>query len=418
MGSGMTDTTSPARQPHVLLVNIYYAPHSYGGATRVAEAVSRCLVSEHGLRVSVISAMCRPEVGPYAVLKCHSQGIDNYMINMPPGRSYEEMYHNPQVMTRLRTLVEDLEPDIVHLHCLQEIGAGTIGMLKDLGLPVVLSVHDFWWLCERQFMLRPDGHYCGQDPVRIAACQGCVADMGRARGRFEFLKRQAARADRITFPSRFALELHQRSGLGQENGLVWENGVHLPGPDFFQAQARRRAADRRLAFGFVGGPSPLKGWPVIRAAFERIGRTDFTGYLVEGSLNESWWRDQNISRMQGEWHIYPRYDSSTIDDFYARIDVLLFLSQWKETFGLTVREALARGIRVIQTDSGGTTEHDGPDKHRMLRIGDGPDKLLPLLEDLLNTPHDHPAPVPVASFGQQAAGFLEIIRPLLAGRKG
>ena len=407
MGAGMT------ARPHILLINVYYAPHSYGGATRVCEAVSRSLMAEHGVRVSVISAMCRPEVAPYAVLKCQSQGIDNYMINMPPGRSYEEMYRNPRVSARIRALAEDLEPDLAHLHCLQEIGADAIGSLKEMGLPVVLSVHDFWWLCERQFMLRPDSRYCGQDPVRIDACKGCVGDMEKARARFAFLRDEAAKADLVTFPSRFALDLSRRSGLGGKKGVVWENGVQLPGPEFFAAQTARRRSDGRLSFGFVGGPSPLKGWPIILEAFKRIGRSDFTGYLVDGSLDGSWWQNQDISGMKGEWHIHPRYDSRTIDDFYARIDVLLFLSQWKETFGLTVREALARGIRVIQTDSGGTTEHEGPDRHRMLPIGAGPEKLLPVLEELLDAPREHPEPVPVISFSQQAGTFMRLIRPLL-----
>ena len=45
-----------------------------------------------------------------------------------------------------------------------------------------------------------------------------------------------------------------------------------------------------------------------------------------------------------------------MDDFFAGIDVLLFPSQWKESFGLTVREALARDIWVIATDCGAPVE--------------------------------------------------------------
>jgi glycosyltransferase involved in cell wall biosynthesis len=52
----------------------------------------------------------------------------------------------------------------------------------------------------------------------------------------------------------------------------------------------------------------------------------------------------------------PAYAQDTMDDFFAGIDVLLFPSQWKESFGLTVREALARDVWVILTDSGGAVE--------------------------------------------------------------
>jgi glycosyltransferase involved in cell wall biosynthesis len=45
-----------------------------------------------------------------------------------------------------------------------------------------------------------------------------------------------------------------------------------------------------------------------------------------------------------------------MDDFFESIDVLLFPSQWKESFGLTVREALIRDVWVIATDGGGSVE--------------------------------------------------------------
>jgi glycosyltransferase involved in cell wall biosynthesis len=45
-----------------------------------------------------------------------------------------------------------------------------------------------------------------------------------------------------------------------------------------------------------------------------------------------------------------------MDDFFDGVDVLLIPSQWKESFGLAAREALARGVRVIATASGGVVE--------------------------------------------------------------
>ena len=55
----------------------------------------------------------------------------------------------------------------------------------------------------------------------------------------------------------------------------------------------------------------------------------------------------------GEIVIVPPYNRETMDEFFASIDVLLFPSQWKESFGLTVREAIARGVWVIATEAGG-----------------------------------------------------------------
>ena len=40
---------------HLLVLNVHYAPQSFGGATVVAEALNKSLVQDHGWRVTVIT---------------------------------------------------------------------------------------------------------------------------------------------------------------------------------------------------------------------------------------------------------------------------------------------------------------------------------------------------------------------------
>jgi len=402
----------PQTPRHILLLNVFFAPHSYGGATVVAEAVARDLVAR-GIQVSAVSIMDRVDLMPYSVMTAEVGGIRNYLINLPRGRVYSERYDNPEVAALVDTLIAELEPDLVHAHCLQELGARVIEAARGRGVPVVLSVHDIWWLCEFQFMIRPNGTYCGQNPVRIENCRGCVDRMDRARIRFDRLAALADQADLITYPSQFARDLSVASGFAADKSHVWKNGVAQPGDGFFAAQAARRAADPRLVFGFLGGPSQIKGWPLLKATFEGLDRSDFAGILVDASLDGSWWTGIGISKLKGDWRVEPRFGQAEIDAFYARIDVLLFPSQWKETFGLTIREAACRGIRVIQTASGGTEEWAGADPDRMPAIGDGPDRLRAEVRRVLDAPGAHPAPVPVTGYGDQAQAFLGLVAPLL-----
>ncbi|MFX0543645.1 glycosyltransferase [Roseovarius sp. S4756] len=412
----MNSAQPPAAAPHVLIANIFFAPYTYGGATIVAEEVAQHLRQTHGWQVSVVSAMSRSDLVPYAIQKVEKDGIANYLINLPHGRSYAEMYNNSNVTEAVARLIGAIGPDLLHLHCIQEIGAGIVSAARQRDVPVILSTHDFWWICERQFMIRMDDVYCGQDPVDIEQCRGCVGNMAQARTRFHYLRGEAAQADLITFPSHFAMDLSQRSGLTAQDAAVWPNGVNQPGQAFFDSQARRRARDPQLRFGYVGGPSHIKGWPIIRRAFSQLERDDFSGLLVDGGMADPWWKGIDLSTMRGDWKVVPRFSQKTMDDFYAEIDVLLFLSQWKETFGLTIREAIARGIRVIQTDSGGTVEHVMADPAHMLQIGDGAQALRREIEHVLDAPEAHPAPTPVDSFADQARHFTELAAPLLSAR--
>lgn len=398
--------------PHILIVNVFFAPNSYGGATVVAEEVAQALQRDHGCRISALSLISRADLHPYAMIKAEAGGIANYLVNIPPGRHASEVYNNPALSERLGTLCDRLMPDLVHVHCVQDIGAGVIEAAKAHGLPVILSVHDFWWICERQFMIRPDGRYCGQSPVRLRDCAGCVAGMSAARTRRDYLCRQAAMADLITYPGRFARDLCEASGLAPGRGVIWENGVHLPGAGFAAAQAARRGADPRLSFGYLGGPAQIKGWPDMRRAFAGLTREDFTVHLVDGSLDASWWRGQRFDDLPGDWRVHPRFAQDDMDAYYAQIDVLLFLSQWKETFGLAIREALARGIRVIQTDSGGTVEHGTARPADLIPIGAGPAPVRRRIEAALEAGRTETAPVAVTGFADQARALMGLIRDL------
>jgi len=97
--------------------------------------------------------------------------------------------------------------------------------------------------------------------------------------------------------------------------------------------------------------------------------------------------------------------------------VLLFPSQWKESFGLTVREALARDVWVIATDGGGPGEAITEGVNGNLIPLDGThEKLQASVESLLDNPgrlagYRNPRADDIMDFARQA----ETLWPILAG---
>ncbi len=88
-----------------------------------------------------------------------------------------------------------------------------------------------------------------------------------------------------------------------------------------------------------------------------MDRDDWELVLVDNTLNLGFASiDPGDWRGRGTVRIVPAYAQDTMDEFFAGIDVLLFPSQWKESFGLTVREALARDVWVIATEGGGPAD--------------------------------------------------------------
>ncbi|SMX32681.1 glycosyltransferase [Octadecabacter ascidiaceicola] len=402
---------------HILLANVFFAPFTYGGATVVAEEVAKALLARkaaaYEYKITAVSLCCHSGLADYTVLKSEKDGIQNFVINVPSKRSYSELYDNPRVTALIGELMDDLQPDVVHVHCVQDMGGGVLEAAKDRGIPSILSVHDFWWLCERQFMIKPSQTYCGQNPIRIDGCRGCVSNYDAAQKRFTYLQDISRIPDRVTYPSKFAHDLYVSSGFASDRGVVWGNGVRLPAPDFAAKQTSRRKRDTRLTFGFVGGPSQIKGWPLIRAAFKSIGRSDFRVLLVDGSAEADWWTGETFADLPGDWEVYPRFEQSEMDGFYAELDVLLFMSQWKETFGLAVREAMARGVSLIQTDSGGSAEHGSAHVADLIPIGASPDVLKEAMIAALDRHPNFRPQHSVVDFDAQAAAFEVILQDVL-----
>lgn len=343
---------------HLLVVNVFFAPRSYGGATVVAEEVARRIARAGEWRVSVLSFSDYGDVGRPAVIRTRlPDGIDHYTINLGGGgRPRDLSFDNPAITAEIAKLIAALRPDAAHVHCVQDLGVGVIDALDDAGVPVLLSTHDYWWLCERVFMMTNHGRFCDQDVIDPKVCAPCVDNAATLDARRAKALATLGKAALITYPSRHARAQHERNGA-PGHGVVLPNGVAGPGADYLRLREERRSG--RLRFGYIGGPGPIKGWPMIERAFRALDPERAELILVDAAQNvgSSWWGAYRFGPLERHVRIAPGYTMETADEFYAGIDVLFFLSTWKETFGLTSREAALRGVHVIATDCGAPVEH-------------------------------------------------------------
>jgi glycosyltransferase involved in cell wall biosynthesis len=240
---------------------------------------------------------------------------------------------------------------VVHLNAVQMMSGRLADACRARGVPYVITLHDPWWLCARQFMVRPDNTYCFQREIDLRVCEACVQGARHIRQRAVQLRDALDGAALLISPSEAHRGLYLAQGIEPARIVVAPNGVRLP------ERAVPRTRGKSLRFGFVGGREPVKGAVQVQDAFKALTRSDWELVLVDHTLNLGFSSvDASHWRMQGTVRIVPAYTQATMDDFFAGIDVLLFPSQWKESFGLTVREALARDVWVITTDGGGPAD--------------------------------------------------------------
>lgn len=342
----------PARaRRRILVVNVFFSPRSFGGATVIAEEMSIRLDEAEDTEIVVFTT--RADGPAYTIRRERARGLEVFAVATRAASDDILTFDDPEMARCFEDVLDATSPDLVHFHSIQTLGVALLRSCQRRSVPYVVTVHDAWWLCTRQFMVRADNHYCHQRTIDLKVCEACVPTAAHLPARLDLLLQGLDGASLILSPSASHLSLYAANGLDPARLRVNRNGIRPP------ATARLPRASGPLRFGYVGGNEKLKGVELVRRAFASIARTDWHLVLVDNLLNLGSDRgsyERKAWRLPGRVEIVPAYRQAEIDRFFAGIDVLLFPSQWKESFGLTVREALARDVWVIATDCGGGAE--------------------------------------------------------------
>jgi glycosyltransferase involved in cell wall biosynthesis len=336
----------------ILVVNVHFAPESFGGATIVAEQLTAELARQPGTEVGVFTGTHSAAVPVDGLHRYAWRGLPVYAVRLPRPGEFPRDHENHRAARLFSEVLDILQPDVIHFHCVQMLSADLVKVAQQRGVPHVITLHDAWWICERQFMVTGEGNYCGQRGVDPLKCVGCTPDAGLTEQRFARLWEVLRGADHLLTPSAFFRDLHVRTGVDPARISVNRNGV--------QAAVRRpreTKTDNRITFAYLGGRGLHKGYFWLQEILTGIKESNYRLKICDLSMIHG---HRSILRSEwkiaGELEITAPYSQDAIDDYFAGIDVLLFPSLWKESFGLTVREALLRDIWVISTDCGGPVE--------------------------------------------------------------
>ena len=406
----------PIRPPRqglrILSVNIFFAPQSFGGATIVAQEMAARLQAADGVELCVFTSRPAIDGRPNSLLRYDWNTIPVFATSLSSPGDQVVQLDNPSMVATFGRLLDAVRPDVVHAHSIQGFGAPILRLCQERGIPYVVTLHDAWWLCDRQFMVRGDKRYCFQTRIDLRVCQACLPAARHLHERMRIMMGVLAGASLLLSPSESHRQLYLANGLDPARLRVNRNGIRLP----TRPRTPRRSGSA-VRFGFVSGAEAIKGFHLVRAVFESLESPDWELVLVDSTLNLGF-RSIDVStwRVRGTITVVPAYAQDGLDAFFDGIDVLLFPSQWKESFGLSVREALARDVWVIATAGGGQADdiEDGVNG-RLIPLDGRPDGLRDAVGELLLVPerldsYRNPHATSIAGYDVQAAELLEMLR--------
>jgi len=342
--------TDKEKKRKVVSFNVFYSPRSFGGATVVTEQINELLSQYSGYEIYAVTTIPLSNlVQAYEVVRYEVNGVTVFGIGIPERQM--DSYDNPKVTSVVEKILKLIDADLAHIHCIQGLGVGVIDACKHQSLKYIVTLHDAWWICPRQFMIKSDGKYCNQYILDKKTCKKCIGSRSKYESRQSRVLPLLKDAEVLLAPSQFFTDLHNVNNISSQKVICNKNGVKFP----LTFEDKQRT--NKIRFGYVGGNTTIKGIHIVLEAFRGINDSRIELNIVDNLMNlgERSFSENDFHGIEN-YNIIPAYNQNTIDEFFKSIDVLLFPSQCKESFGLTVREAISRNVWVIATDAGGAAE--------------------------------------------------------------
>ena len=333
------------RKKRILICNVYFAPQSNGGATRVAETQVRGLLEqyadEYDVYVLTTSDFTSSSAGSMEVEQYWYRDCLVTRLSLP--NNDWSAAENHDVYSFCKRFFTEYQFDLIHMHSMQVL-TGSVGMAaKDLNIPYIVTLHDAWWLSRYMFLIDEFGN--SVDPANPLS-GGSVKSQDEIKAlltRDKILRDVLKNArTRLAVSQKFA-DLYMSAGVADVQ--VHENIVEP-----FEVYERQPDPDGKIVLGFIGGMSKHKGYHLFRQALEEGEFDNFKALVVDTSLNEG----ETHETIWGKTRVkfIPKVKQNEIGKLYAQMDVLVAPSIWPESFGLVTREAMMAGVWVIASDIG------------------------------------------------------------------
>ncbi|HZB26342.1 MAG TPA: glycosyltransferase, partial [Vicinamibacterales bacterium] len=454
------------RLMRVLLVVHGFPPAASGGTELYVADFAHALAGVPGLAVSVLTREADASRPEYSVqVRTTAGGVRVFGINntFQACTSFEESYTNPTLAATAREILDDVDPDVVHVQHLTCLSTDILRQTKAPGrreCAVVMTLNDYWLMCHRGQLLRPDGARC--DGPFEGGCDACIPAamlaapaayrMGRlARAaplpgagiavraaektlraiarpaaardassvRLQHLRAAAAAVDMFLAPSATMEAWALRFGIARSRLERCDQGIDLTG---FAAQPRVTSDTLRLAFAGSLIPSKAPHLLLEAAAALPAGRVtvDLLGAATPFHGDARY--DEQLAPLLGQPFVRKRgpVPRHRVPGAFGDVDVLVVPSIWIENAPFVIREAFAAGVPVIASNLGGMAEMVTHERDGLLfTVGDAADltrQIRRLLEEPGLLPRLRLGIRRAMSIEQDAAGMVGRYQRLVSPR--
>jgi glycosyltransferase involved in cell wall biosynthesis len=358
-----------------------------GGTELYTQTLARYQARQEGQRVAVFYPSPEPPAPDLLSIREEEDGVRVYSANVGPrsrGRVFVDTLRRPEMVQALEAVLKKVRPDLVHIQHLMGLPAAFSNVLNRSRLPVIITLHDYWFPCANgQLITNYDNTICN-GPYYWLNCGRCaVARAGLGDRpllapalapllayRSRLVQGVLAHADRVIAPTDFVRDMYTRLGMPADRMVVVPHGIQVPSHVLQSAKQPRapRQAGEPLHIVYVGSIAWQKGLHVLVEAANRLPHGAMR-LSIYGDLDKfpNYVAQLRVMAQNPAIHFGGRIER---DDFWRLLledaDVAVLPTLWYEASPLTIQEMFAARVPIAGSRIGALPE----------KIRDGIDGLL------------------------------------------
>jgi glycosyltransferase involved in cell wall biosynthesis len=336
-----------------------------GGGTVVPRLAAKEL-ARRGWEVTVFHAAVRPTEAriPYELREwdedgVHLIGVHNRAHGLWDLGNPERELDDPPITAAFAAALERVDPHVVHLHNLHNLGAALIDVVAARGVPSWFTTHNYWLLCPRAYLMTGDGSICA-GPGDGARCASCV-DSSDVAGHERRLAEIRARATRGLTGVMAVSEAVRRTLLNAGYPAEMVDVVRQGMPhdtEIWERLGRSRSPGRvqpdALTVAFLGSAYPHKGPQLLVEAAQRAATR--LRVQIHGEVPARFAQQLRALDRRGVVELCGSFAASEIDHVLAGVDVAALPSLWWDCAPLAAAECRAAGVPLVVPRLGGLAE--------------------------------------------------------------
>lgn len=366
----------------IALVTHKFPPNSFGGVESYTQTLAQSLVAS-GHAVSVFYRDDGDGIEfrdgwqatrPFGVWRV---GRRFAASTADPAHLFFDTFLNSDIEASFVRFLSETRPDLVHFQHLMALSVRLPVLVQRAGIPMLLTLHDYWFRCANSQLLWPDGQLCrgklgGLNCVRCAtvrpewwvlrAMSPLLALLFQCR---DFLARRAAlKIGYFISPSRFLRDQYLAVGFPEKQFHVLENGLDVAHLRSFE---RKPAQDGVLRITFIGTLARHKGVHILVEAMRGLPPERIRLRVIGNpAMFPDYAARLSATADTANTVFQPPVPNALVGQVLAETDLLAIPSLWYENSPVVIQEAYAAGVPVLASRLGALVE----------KVRDGVDGLL------------------------------------------